>query len=213
MNTLAKYMLGSAGLLILFALGGTVPVAWLQSATAERIAENLQQARLKSINEVIDANLYDNNILDAQQLVTDESLIPGGVPAVIYTATKNELLVATVIETIAPDGYSGNIRLLIGIDPAGKLTGVRILEHRETPGLGDTIDQYHSDYLDVFTGKSLGNPLESRWAVKKDGGDFDQLTGATITPRAVVQAVKRALLYYNANQPQPEESSANQHGK
>lgn len=206
-------MLGSAGLLILFALGGTIPVAWLQSATAERIAENLQQARLKSINEVIDANLYDNNILEAQQLVTDEQLIPGGLQAAIYTATKNDLLVATVIETIAPDGYSGNIRMLIGIDPNGKLTGVRILEHRETPGLGDTIDQYHSDYLDVFTGKSLGNPVSTRWAVKKDGGDFDQLTGATITPRAVVQAVKRALLYYNAKQPRPDDNSAEEHGK
>ncbi len=206
-------MLGSAGLLILFALGGTIPVAWLQSATAERIAENLQQARLKSINEVIDADLYDNNILEAQQLVTDEQLIPGGLQAAIYTATKNDVLVATVIETIAPDGYSGNIRMLIGIDPAGKLTGVRILEHRETPGLGDTIDQYHSDYLDVFTGKSLGNPVSSRWAVKKDGGDFDQLTGATITPRAVVQAVKRALLYYNANQATLEDNNAEDHGK
>ncbi len=192
-------MLGSAGLLTLFALVGTIPVAWLNTATAERIAENLQKARLKSINEVIDASLYDNNILEAQKTVIDEQLIPGGMQATLYSARKNNVLVATVIETVAPDGYSGNIRMLIGIDPDGQLTGVRILEHRETPGLGDTIDQYHSDYLEVFPGKSLDNPSANRWAVKRDGGDFDQLTGATITPRAVVQAVKRALLYYNVN--------------
>lgn len=197
MSTMLKYMLGSAGLLVLFALAGTIPVAGLQSATAERIADNLQQARLRSINEVIPADQYDNDILNDQETVVDEKLIPGGDTATLYRARQQGKLIATVIETVAPDGYSGDIRMLIGIDPKGELTGVRILEHRETPGLGDTIDQYHSDYLEVFPGKSLNNPQPDRWAVKRDGGDFDQLTGATITPRAVVQAIKRALLYYN----------------
>jgi len=104
--------------------------------------------------------------------------------------------VALVIEALAPDGYSGTIRLLVGINIDGSLGGVRVVAHRETPGLGDAIEEERSDWILGFTGKSLQDPPLQKWAVKKDGGAFDQLTGATITPRAVVKAVRQALLYY-----------------
>ncbi len=199
MNPVFKYMFGSAAILVAFALAGTVPVAGLYYSTADKIAANLQAARLRSINEVISADLYDNDILKEPISVLDENLLPGNTAATIYIARSQTEMVAAIFETIAPDGYSGSIRMLVGINVAGNLTGVRILEHRETPGLGDTIDQYHSDYLEVFPGKSLQNPVGHRWAVKKDGGDFDQLTGATITPRAVIKAIKRCLDYYDAH--------------
>ncbi len=101
--------------------------------------------------------------------------------------------------TVAPDGYAGSIRLLVGIGADGRLLGVRVVAHRETPGLGDAIDERKSTWIDGFKGRSLGDPALERWHVKKDGGDFDQFTGATVTPRAVVGAVLDALLYFEAN--------------
>ncbi len=103
------------------------------------------------------------------------------------------------MSAVAPDGYSGNIRLLVGVQADDTLSGVRVVAHRETPGLGDAIDEQRSDWVYGFDGKSLGNPPLAKWAVRKDGGHFDQLTGATITPRAIVRAVRRTLLYYRAN--------------
>ena len=108
--------------------------------------------------------------------------------------------IALVMATTAPDGYSGSIRLLVGINIDGSLSGVRVVAHRETPGLGDAIDEDRSDWIRIFDGKSLQDPPEERWAVRKDGGAFDQLTGATVTPRAVVKAVRQALLYYREHQ-------------
>jgi electron transport complex protein RnfG len=114
----------------------------------------------------------------------------------VYRARLHGEPVALVIAAVAPDGYSGTIRLLVGINVDGSLSGVRVVAHRETPGLGDAIEEERSDWILGFTGKSLQNPPLQKWAVKKDGGAFDQLTGATITPRAVVKAVRQALLYY-----------------
>ena len=104
-----------------------------------------------------------------------------------------------MLETVAPDGYNGSIRLLVAINLDSTLAGVRVVQHRETPGLGDAIDAQRSDWILGFDGKSLTTPPRKDWKVKRDGGDFDQFTGATITPRAVVKAVKKALLYFQAN--------------
>ena len=117
----------------------------------------------------------------------------------VYRARLQGQPVALVMTATAPDGYSGSIRLLVGIRADDTLSGVRVVAHRETPGLGDAIDEQRSDWIFGFDGKSLSDPEPARWAVKKDGGDFDQLTGATITPRAIVKAVKRSLRYYHAN--------------
>ena len=107
--------------------------------------------------------------------------------------------VAVVLALIAPDGYGGPIKLLVGINADGSLAGVRVVNHHETPGLGDAIDTRRSNWILGFTGRSLGDPSPAQWAVRKDGGVFDQFTGATITPRAVVKAVKRALVYFEAH--------------
>jgi len=132
--------------------------------------------------------------------VRDEALLGTDKPVTVYRARKVGEAVALVIAPIAPDGYSGSIKLLVGINVDGSLSGVRVVAHRATPGLGDAIDETRSDWIHVFNGKSLQAPVISRWAVKKDGGDFDQLTGATITPRAVVKATRNALLYYRDHQ-------------
>ncbi|WP_439287292.1 electron transport complex subunit RsxG [Lonepinella sp. BR2357] len=112
----------------------------------------------------------------------------------ICTALLNGKLSAYAIEATAPDGYSGNIRLLIGLTPNGEVLGVRVLEHHETPGLGDKIDTRISDWILSFSHKKISQENLADWAVKKDGGQFDQFTGATITPRAVVNQVKRSAL-------------------
>ena len=133
-------------------------------------------------------------------MVTSRPLLGTSEPVAVYRARKAGQPVALVISPIAPDGYNGSIKLLVGINSDGTLSGVRVVGHRETPGLGDAIDESRSGWIHIFDNKSLGNPLPERWKVKKDGGDFDQLTGATITPRAVVKAVRQALLYYRDNQ-------------
>jgi electron transport complex protein RnfG len=102
-----------------------------------------------------------------------------------------------VIETIAPNGYSGNIYILVGVLPNGHISGVRVLKHRETPGLGDKIELRKADWILSFNGKNLTEDNAERWAVKRDRGEFDQFTGATITPRAVVGAVRNTLHFVN----------------
>jgi electron transport complex protein RnfG len=107
--------------------------------------------------------------------------------------------VAAIFNSVAPDGYNGKIHLLVGVYIDGRLAGVRVVKHAETPGLGDAVEIRKSPWIDDFAGKSLTNPIQERWRVKRDGGDFDQFTGATITPRAVVAAVRNTLLYYQQN--------------
>ena len=119
-----------------------------------------------------------------------------------YIATNAGQPVAIALEAIAPDGYNGNIKLIVGINTQGEVLGVRTLSHQETPGLGDKIDLRKSDWVMQFMGKRLNAEDDKQWLVKKDGGDFDQFTGATITPRAYVNAVKRAVWYFNNNQAQ-----------
>ena len=114
----------------------------------------------------------------------------------IYLARKDGRINTVIIPAIAPDGYTTQIKILVGIHADGSIAGVRVTEHRETPGLGDKIETRKSDWIQGFNGLSLGNPAGEGWAVKKDGGQFDSFTGATITPRAVVSAVHRALLYF-----------------
>ncbi|MCW8831088.1 MAG: electron transport complex subunit RsxG, partial [Gammaproteobacteria bacterium] len=120
-------------------------------------------------------------------------------PSTAYRARKQDNNVAVVFSAIAPNGYNGSIHLLVGVYSDGALAGVRVVKHRETPGLGDGIEAKRSDWILGFNGKSLNNLSEKQWKVKRDGGEFDQFTGATITPRAVVKAVHAALLYFKAN--------------
>ena len=188
-------MLIGAFILGLFAVVGTGLVALTYDGTADRIAENERQSLLRSLHQIIPPESHDNDIYADFIQVTDP-LLGTNQPVSVYRARLGKQPVAAVIASIAPDGYGGAIKLLVGIHYDGTLAGVRVVSHKETPGLGDAIEAERSGWILDFTGRSLGNPEEKRWKVKKDGGVFDQFSGATITPRAVVQAVFNTLRYY-----------------
>ena len=187
-------------ILLMFAIIGTTLVALTYDRTRDQIAANERATLLRKLHRLIAPEQHDNVLLEDTLEVRDPTLLGTDAPVTVYRARKDGRPVSLVIETIAPDGYSGSIRLLVGINTDGTLSGVRVVSHRETPGLGDAIDETRSDWIHVFDGKSLHNPEPAGWAVKKDGGTFDQLTGATITPRAVVKATRNALLYYRQHQ-------------
>lgn len=198
MNFIVKNALSAALILGAFSIAGLGLTSLTFHKTETQIAENERQALLSSLKAVVPEALYDNDIVNDTLEVTD--LVEASEkPTKIYRARKQGKPVAAVIETIAPDGYNGNITLLIAIKIDGTISGVRTVSHKETPGLGDKIEIDRSDWIRSFDGKSLDNTEDSQWAVKRDGGHFDQFTGATITPRAVVGAVKRALLYFKQN--------------
>jgi len=186
----------SAVFLFLFAVTGSGLVSFTHESTAERIADNQRKALLKSLNEVVTPDRYDNNIFHDVVYAQNSELLGTDEPVPVYRARKGGWPVAAVLAPVAPDGYNGAIRLLIAINLDGTLAGVRVVEHRETPGLGDGIEAERSGWILGFNSKSLNNPSQKDWKVKRDGGIFDQFTGATITPRAVVKAVKEALIYY-----------------
>jgi len=183
----------------LFSLIGIGLVALTHSVTHEQIAENERLFVLKNLRELIPNNLHDNDLLADTITITDSDAFGTNTGITIYRATKNQRLVAIIATPTAPDGYSGSIKLLVAIKDNGELLGVRAVSHHETPGLGDAIDTNKSDWIFAFNGRSLANLDAKRWRVKRDGGEVDQFTGATITPRAVVKAVLKTLQYYQAN--------------
>lgn len=191
-------------ILAVFAIVTTGLIALTYFGTKDQIALQQQQKLLSILNEVIDESSYDNAIQLDCALVTSSELLGSDQPQHIYRATKQGQAVAAAIETTAPDGYSGKIQLVVGITSSqagsAKVAGVRVLEHKETPGLGDKIDLRISNWVLDFDNQIYNADMATNWAVKKDGGQFDQFTGATITPRAVVSAVKLSVEYYIANQ-------------
>jgi H+/Na+-translocating ferredoxin:NAD+ oxidoreductase subunit G len=186
----------TAVILCLFAAAGTSMVAFTYDRTRDRIAANEREVLMRKLNVLIPQDDYDNRLFEDTLQVRDEKLLGTGEAVTVYRARREGKPVALVMAPVAPDGYSGTIKLLVGIGYDGTLTGVRVSAHHETPGLGDAIDEERSGWIYGFNGKSLDNPPLDRWRVKRDGGAFDQLTGATITPRAIVKAVKKTLLYY-----------------
>lgn len=194
--SLFKNMAISAILLGLFAIIGTGMVSLTYKSTAKRIAANHRATLLKTLHELIPADQYDNDLFNDVIHVSDPALLGSNKAANAYRARKAGHIVAVIIESIAPDGYGGNIYLLIAIRYNGQLAGVRVINQHETPGLGDAIELSHSNWILNFTGKSLKNLTPKDWAVKRDGGSFDQFAGATITPRAVVKAVHHSLIYF-----------------
>ncbi len=198
MPEIGRSMLRNGLILGLFAFATVGAVTLLQQATAERIRAAERHAQIQALGEILPADSYDNDLL-ATSILLNDPLLGLRTPQPAYLAIKDGRVTAAIFQATAPDGYSGAIHLLIGVLADGRLAGVRVVGHRETPGLGDRIEQTKSPWILGFKGKSLANPEESGWAVKKDGGDFDQFAGATITPRAVVKAVHRALEYFQAN--------------
>lgn len=187
-------------LLAMFAAGGTLLVTTTEQGTRVRIADNEREFLLRTLEVLVDPARYDNDLLTDTRTVVAPMALGTTEPVTVYRARRDDVPVALVLTAVAPDGYTGPIRLLVAVNRDGTLSGVRVLAHRETPGLGDGIEAARSDWILAFTGRSLGDPPTEGWAVRRDGGEFDQLTGATITPRAVVAAVHRVLQYYDAEQ-------------
>lgn len=164
-------------------------------ATRDRIAANRIAAAEAPLLQIIPGTDHDNTLLNDSVIVDDNTLLGLRAPQSAYLARRGGEVVAVLLPVIARDGYGGDIELLVGIDRSGTVTGVRALTHRETPGLGDRIERDKSEWVETFVGRSLGDPVEALWRVKKDDGYFDQLTGATVTSRATTAAVARALQY------------------
>jgi Na+-translocating ferredoxin:NAD+ oxidoreductase subunit G len=177
-------------------------VALVHDIAEPRIAANERAQRVARLAAVLGTARYDNDLLGDVILVRDPERLGTDDRVPIHRARLDGRPVAALIETVAPGGYAGAIRLLVAVGADGRLLGVRVLAHKETPGLGDAIDERKSDWILSFTGRSLGDPAPGRWKVRKDGGDFDQFTGATVTPRAVVGAIQDALLYYQSHRQQ-----------
>ena len=173
----------AAALLVTMNLSTKAPIA-------ERQAEDLQT----SLAQVVADHLHDNKLLENTVVLKDAA----GKAVKVYRGTQAGKVSALVWETIGY-GYAGEIKIIIAVDPEGNILGTRVLAHKETPGLGDKIEEAKGDWILKFTGLSIGNPSDDKWKVKKDGGQFDQFSGATITPRAVVKAIHEALQFFAAH--------------
>lgn len=184
-------------LLAIFAVIATALVVGVQVLTEDRIAQQQQQQVLRTLNQLIPPERHDNDLYRSCRLL-DEPALGNQKAQPLYRAWLNGEPSALAAEITAPDGYSGAIRLLLAIKPDGEILGVRTLRHQETPGLGDKIEVQKSDWITSFAKKHVRGEDDNRWAVQRDGGMFDQFTGATITPRAVVAAVKQATLTLQA---------------
>jgi Na+-translocating ferredoxin:NAD+ oxidoreductase subunit G len=169
------------------------------SLTRERIASNEQAWIKQRLDALVAPDSHDNDLLADSIAVTAPDLLGSAQPVKIYRARRGGAPVAAIIRPIAPDGYQGPIELLVAIGQDGRLIGVQVIRHDETPGLGDAFESRDVHWLDRFRGRSLTDPPTQRWTVRRDGGDFDAFTGATITPRAIVKAVRNALEYYQRN--------------
>ncbi len=196
MKPLLQNALRTSAILFLFALVGTALLAYTYRNTHGIIEKSAQEEKLALINQVLPRRLYDNDLLAAWRELPAHAMLGTRKPSGMWLATMDGKPVGVVLEAIAPEGYSGDISLLVGIDANGVLTGVRVVQHKETPGLGDYIQLTKSDWVLQFAGKTYDPDQNSRWKVKKDGGNFDSRAGATITPRAIVKAVREALKYF-----------------
>lgn len=192
-----KFVSKNALLLGFCAVACVALVAGVHQLTTERIAAQAKAARLASLQAVLPSGHHDPQLLSQCLLVSAPDAF--GQPQTRMYRTQYQQQWLYLTETVAPDGYSGAILLLAAISEQGTIYGVRTLAHKETPGLGDKIEEKRHPWILSFAGRQVDGADDKRFAVKKDGGDFDQFTGATVTPRAVVAAVKRAALYIQAN--------------
>ncbi len=196
MRAALKNALRTGAILLVFALAGTTLLAVTHDRTEPTIARSQQAEQRALLEQVLPAALYDNDLLASERTLPPHDLLGTRKPSALWVARRGGEVTAVVLQAVAPDGYSGDIGLIVGIAIDGSVTGVRVTAHRETPGLGDYIVRSKSAWIDQFAGKSLANPLPKHWKVAKDGGAFDTRAGATITPRAVVKAVGGALDYF-----------------
>ncbi len=224
---LRRVVITSVILAVFFGLGVGF-VAYTQQKTADQIELNRQAVLLGQIMEVLSGEDYNNNPAEDAFILPNPEALNLGAPVIEpapdgvlpdrvagealdrafsagqvgFRARHDGEVTAVAIPVVTHRGYSGDIRLLIGVDTEGEIQGVRVIQQRETPGLGDKIKADKTDWILGFSGRSLGDPPAESWAVRKDGGRFDQFTGATVSPRAVVGAVKEALIYVERHRPE-----------
>lgn len=199
-TSILRHTSASAGILTAFAVVGTALLAATYLVTRPIIAETEKQAKLALIGQILPAALYDNNLLKSAALLPPAKELGTNAPTPVYRAAKEGKPSAAVLEVIAPDGYSGKIRMIVAIKADGEISGVRVVSHHETPGLGDYIEIAKDSWIRIFEGKSLSKYSDQDWKARKDGGKFEHMAGATVTPRAVVKAVHKSLKYFAANQ-------------
>jgi len=198
-ETILKHATKTAITLVAFAFVGTAMLAYVFDITRAPIEASEKEARLALFKQILPANTYDNDLLKESIEIAPNALLGNRQPTVANIAKLNNKTAGVILEAIAQDGYSGDIKLLIAIRADGTISGVRVLAHKETPGLGDYIDIAHGNWIKLFNDESVNKTRAEQWQVKKDGGKFDYMVGATITPRAVVKAVLKALQFYEIN--------------
>lgn len=184
-----------------FALVTTALLAFTAQLTQESIAKAERAAQQKALFEIVPRNLHDNDMLTETINIPKDAWAGLGLKSGsdIHVARHLDNTIAIIIPAVAPDGYSGDIHMMVGINADGTIAGIRVLNHHETPGLGDKIELKKAQWILGFNGTSLQNPTPAQWKVKKDGGSFDQFAGATITPRAVVNQVRKVLEFVDAH--------------
>lgn len=195
----AAAIVKGGGTLAAIAAVCTALVATTYHYTADRIAANDKALLEESLQPALANTFYDSGVSESRLVLPPPHGLPGSDAALIYRVYSNDLPVAALFVVTARDGFAGPIRILLGIDIDGVVTGVRILKHRETPGFGDKIESRKSDWVHQFAGRSLDDPLESSWSIRRDGGSFDQLTGASVTPRAVIKAIRDTMIYFDTH--------------
>lgn len=198
-ETIFKNARKDALTLVAFAAVFTLLMAFVYQITKAPIEKSEAKARMALFAQIVPPELHDNDVLKDTVRIVPDALLGNKQPTFVHRARINNQPQAVILEAIAPDGYSGDIKLLIAIKYDGTISGVRVLTHKETPGLGDYIEIAKNNWIKLFDGESLTQTGEAEWKVKKDGGKFDYMAGATITPRAIVKAVHKALQYFEAN--------------
>lgn len=198
-NPIVKHAVQTALSLLAFAFVGTLMLAYVFDITRAPIEASEKEARLALFAQILPKDNYDNDLLTTTVQIPPSAQLGNLQPTTANVAKLNNKTVAVILEAIAHDGYSGDIKLLIALRADGTISGVRVLAHKETPGLGDYIDIAHGDWIKLFNNESVRKTPVAQWQVKKDGGKFDYMVGATITPRAVVKAVLKATQFFEAN--------------
>jgi electron transport complex protein RnfG len=193
-----RVALRSAAILALYALVFTALMAFAHQITLPRILASIQEGRMRLIDEVLPRPMYDNILLD------DAVTVSGTPVTQVWRARQQGRPVALVFETVAPDGYGGRIELVAALGSDGTLNGVRVTAHHETPGLGDYIDPRKDHdkarpWITRVSGMKAASSPPEQWAVRKDGGDIDYHTGATVSARAVTRATGAAVKWIAAH--------------
>ncbi len=197
MNEIFSSIRSNAIAIGLFAIVTSAVIAFTQQATKEQITHNKAEFQARALFEIVPRSVDPELVHHRLQMQAPE--LGSEAPIELYQAIQNGQVVTVLMPVIAPEGYSGDIEMLVGVNADGSLAGVRVLSHKETPGLGDKVELSKSDWILSFNNEQMAMGGDDSWAVKKDGGRFDQFTGATITPRAIVGATARAIEFFRAH--------------